>query len=87
MFSGDKDKQPRKVWDNPDMQPLINEALSTTDAARRQPLFDRLHTQMLADVPAIWLYNNAAISVTGPRVASYAGWVTEQPRFWAVKLK
>lgn len=87
MFAGPKATQPRKVWDNPEAQKLINQALATTDPAQRQPLFDKLHQTMIEDVPAIWLYNNAALAVNGPRVASYVPWVTEQPRFWAVKLK
>jgi peptide/nickel transport system substrate-binding protein len=87
MFAGPKATQPRKVWDNPEMQKLIEQSGASADPAVRQPLFDRLHRQMLEDVPAIWLYNNAAITVTGPRVAAFAGWVTEQPRFWAVTMR
>jgi peptide/nickel transport system substrate-binding protein len=87
MFSGPKATQPRKVWDNPDMQKLITASGATTDPAKRQPLFDQLHKQMIEDVPAIWMYNNAAIVATGPRVSRFLPWVTEQPRFWAVTLK
>jgi peptide/nickel transport system substrate-binding protein len=87
MFSGPKATQPRKVWDNPEMQKLIDASGATMDAAKRQPLFDQLHAQMLQDVPAIWLYNNAATVATGPRVARFIPWVTEQPRFWAVTLR
>jgi peptide/nickel transport system substrate-binding protein len=87
MFSGPKATQPRKVWDNPAMQALIDRSGATADPAQRQPLFDQLHKQMLEDVPAIWLYNNPAITVSGPRVASFRSWVTEQPRFWAVTMR
>jgi peptide/nickel transport system substrate-binding protein len=87
MFSGPKATQPRKVWDNPETQKLIDASGQTADPTRRQPLFDQLHKQMLDDVPAIWLYNNAAITATGPRIASYRSWITEQPRFWAVTMK
>ena len=87
MFSGPKDKQPRKVWDNPAMQALIDKSGATLEPSARQTVFDDLHKQMLEDVPAIWLYNNAALAALGPRVGSYKTWVTEQPRFWAVTLK
>ena len=87
MFSGPKDKQARKVWDNPDMLKLIAATGATTDKAKRQALFDKLHTQMIEDAPAIWLYNNAAITASGPRIAAFKSWVTEQPRLWAVTLK
>jgi peptide/nickel transport system substrate-binding protein len=87
MFAGPKATQPRKVWDNPEMQKLIDASGQTTDPAKRQAFFDTLHKQMLEDVPAIWLYNNAATTATGPRVANFRPWVTEQPRFWAVTMK
>jgi peptide/nickel transport system substrate-binding protein len=87
MFAGPKATQPRKVWDNPDMQKLIDQSGQTLDPAVRQPLFDTLHRQMIADVPVIWLYNNAAMVATGPRITGFRPWVTEQPRFWAVTLR
>ncbi|MGL4636708.1 MAG: ABC transporter substrate-binding protein [Beijerinckiaceae bacterium] len=87
MFSGAKATQPRKVWDNAEMQKLINASGATADPAKRQPLFDTLHKQMIEDVPVIWLYNNDAITATGPRVNAFVPWVTEQPRFWAVTLR
>lgn len=87
MFAGPKATQPRKVWDNPDMQKLIDQSGQTLDPAVRQPLFDTLHSQMIADVPVIWLYNNAAMVATGPRVTGFRPWVTEQPRFWAVTMR
>ena len=87
MFSGPKATQPRKVWDNAEMQKLIDGSGATADPARRQPLFDALHKQMIEDVPVIWLYNNEAITATGPRVTAFTPWITEQPRFWAVAVR
>jgi peptide/nickel transport system substrate-binding protein len=87
MFSGPKATQPRKVWDNAEMQKLIDASGATVDLAKRQPLFDALHKQMIEDVPVIWLYNNDAVTATGPRVAAFTPWITEQPRFWAVTLR
>lgn len=86
MFSGNKDEQPRKVWENPQALALIRQALSTLDPAERQPIFDRLHAMMLEDVPAIWMFNAPVRAVHGPRVASYTPWATEAPRLWAVRM-
>lgn len=86
MFSGNKDDQPRKVWENPEALGLLREALSTLDPAARQPIFDRLHAMMIDDVPAIWLYNAAVLGVHGPRVASFEPWATTAARFWAVRM-
>ena len=86
MFSGDKDDQPRKVWENPEALELIQATLSTLDAEERRPMFDRLHELMIEDVPAIWLYNPSALAVHGPRVAEYEPWATTAARVWAVRM-
>lgn len=86
MFSGSKDETPRWVWDNAEAREILAQALSTLNPAERQPLFDRLHTMMIEDVPAIWLYNPAALSLTGPRVASFTPWASVAPRLWAVRM-
>lgn len=86
MFSGDKDEQPRKVWENPEALELIRQALSTLDPEVRQPLFDQLHEMMIEDVPAIWLYNPSALAVFGPRVAEYEPWATTAARIWSVRM-
>jgi len=86
MFSGDKDAEPRKVWENPQALELIREVLDTLDPAERQPIFDELHRMMIEDVPAIWLYNAPALAVHGPRVAEFAPWATSAARVWAVRM-
>ena len=40
MVTGDKAKQPRKVWDNPEAQKLLDAASVDTDHAKRQASFD-----------------------------------------------
>ena len=73
MVTGDKAKQPRKVWDNPEAARLIEAASAETDHGKRQAIFDQLHCLFLADAPSIPLYNgltsapSAATSrATGP---------------------
>lgn len=57
QFSGNKDKQPRKVWDDAQAQSLIDESFSELDPAKRQAIFDKLHPLMLAQAPLILLSN------------------------------
>ena len=38
QFAGDKEKQPRKVWDDPAAQKLIDESFLESDPAKRQAL-------------------------------------------------
>ena len=44
QFSGAKAKQPRKVWDDPAAQKLIDQSFTEADPKKRQALFDQLHT-------------------------------------------
>ncbi len=87
MISGDKQKQPRKVWDDPEMGKLLAESMREADAAKRQALFNRMHAAMLKDVPIIVLYNGT--NVTGLRrgIEGYKGWAADKPRFWNVSFK
>ena len=56
--TGPKAKQPRKVWDNPEAQELLEKSMDVTRPAERQKLFDELHRRQIDDVPIIVLYNN-----------------------------
>jgi len=87
MLIGPKDKQPRKVWDNPDAQAKLATALDTPDRAQRQSLFDELHKRMLDDVPIIVFYNGVEVAATRRNVVGFKGWPAGQPRLWNVKLQ
>jgi len=58
QISGPKDKEPRKVWENPEALTLVKELRLTTDQTSRQPVVDKLHRMILDDVPLILLYND-----------------------------
>lgn len=87
MFSGPKATQPRKVWDDPEAQKLIQESMVTVDRVRRQAIFDELHRRMLDAVPIIVLYNGVEIAGVGKRVKGYKTWAAGQPRLWGVSLQ
>jgi peptide/nickel transport system substrate-binding protein len=86
MFTGPKDTQPRKVWDNPDVQGKLTTSMDTLDKAKRQALFDDLHKRMLDEVPLIVLYNGLEITGHNKRLQGYRNWPLAQPRLWNVKL-
>lgn len=86
MMSGPKASQPRKVWDNPEVEALLRESMVTSDTARRQAIFDQLHRRMLAEVPMIVLYNDAAVGAYRTNVQGYRAWSTGQPRYWGVRV-
>jgi len=87
MVSGDKAKQPRKVWDNPEALELIAKSMEVTDRAQRQALFDKLEAKMREDVPAVFMYS--AVNTSGARnyVSGYRGWALGTPRLWGVAMQ
>lgn len=87
MIGGDKDKQPRKVWDNADARAVVAESMTVTDRAARQALFDKLEAMFRADMPMIVLYSSVETSAARGHVENYRGWALGQPRAWGVSLK
>jgi peptide/nickel transport system substrate-binding protein len=87
MLTGPKAAQPRKVWDNPDAQALLNQSMTIDDAGKRQALFDELHRRFIADVPMIALFNGSELAGLRKNVKGYAGWLYPEPRFWGVSVQ
>jgi peptide/nickel transport system substrate-binding protein len=84
MFSGPKATQPRKVWDNPDAQALIEKSMKTADKAARVKIFDQLEAMFRADVPMIVLYNGPDIAAYSAGLKGYESWMAGTPRLWGV---
>jgi peptide/nickel transport system substrate-binding protein len=85
QFSGDKDKQPRKVWEDPEALKLIDESFSELDTAKRQALFDKLHAMMLAQTPLILLSNGNQPWGVSKRLQGFDVW-EGKPQAWGAKL-
>lgn len=75
QISGDKDKQPRKVWENPEALAMIDEALKTLDPAKRQPIFDKLHKMILNDVPIIITHNDVSPIAYSKKIKGMDPWI------------
>jgi peptide/nickel transport system substrate-binding protein len=87
MIAGDKDKQPRKVWDNPEALDLIQRSMTTTDRAQRQAIFDKLEVKLREDVPAIFMYASVNTGAVRSYVSGYKSWPLGSPRLWGVALR
>lgn len=87
MIAGAKSAQPRKVWDNADMQPKLADSMLLTDKAKRQVLFDDLHRKMLDDVPMLVLFNGSDVAGLRKNVVGYKSWAANKPRFWNVRFQ
>jgi peptide/nickel transport system substrate-binding protein len=85
QFAGSKAEQPRKVWDDPQAQKLIDESFIESDPAKRQVLFDQLHTLMLKQTPLLVLFNGADSWGVNSRIKGFSVW-EGKPRVWETSL-
>lgn len=85
QFAGDKDREPRKVWDDPAARKLIDASLVEADPKKRQALFDEAHALMLKQVPLILLYNGIDTWATRTRIAGFSVW-EGKPRAWNTRV-
>ena len=87
QVSGPKDKQPRKVWEDPEGLKLLEQAMTVTDKPARQKLFDAMHRRFQETVPMIVLYNGVDTVAHSRRVEGYEPWLGAKPRLWEVRLR
>ena len=85
QFSGPKDKQPRKVWEDPQALKLIDEGFAEADPKKRQALFDQIHAQMIQQVPMIMLFNGIDAWGVRKRLNGFSVW-EGKPRLWGVSV-
>ena len=85
-MTGPKDKQPRKLWDNPEVQALLDKSMVVSDKGERQKIFDELHRRFLAEVPMVMLYNGIVGGATSTKVKGYVSTLMSLPRAWEVTV-
>lgn len=85
QFEGPKATQPRKVWDNPKAQALIEQAMAESDKAKRQAIFDQLHRMQLEDAPIYIMYSGMESNAHSKRIEGFSYW-QGKPRAWEVKV-
>jgi peptide/nickel transport system substrate-binding protein len=86
MVMGPKATQPRKVWDDPEAQAMLQKSMSIADPAARQPIFDELHKRFLEVVPMLPIYNDPNIVVARREVSGARAWPMAMARYWGVQL-
>jgi peptide/nickel transport system substrate-binding protein len=85
QFEGPKATQPRKVWDNPKAQELIDQALAESDQAKRQAFFDQLHKMQLEDAPIFIMYSGVESNASSKRISGFNYW-QGKPLAWETKV-
>ncbi len=86
-FMGAKEKEPRKVWDDPVAEELLNESMVTADPVQRQKAFDALLVRLLDQTPLIVLYNPSHVIAARTSISGVKGWPAVQPRLWGVGFR
>jgi peptide/nickel transport system substrate-binding protein len=87
QVTGNKDKESRKVWEDPVAIELLTQALKEGDVAKRQSIFDQLHERFIDQVPMIVMYNGLDIVALNQNVEGYDAWIGQKPRLWGVSIK
>ena len=86
VFTGSKDVDRRKVWDNPAALELLAQSKVVADKSRRQAMFDQLEVKLREDTPAIFMYSQTRVSAAKTFVKGYDGWPLGHMRAWGVTL-
>lgn len=87
MFTGPKATQPRKAWDNPEVQAMLEQTMRETDANRRRATFEAMHRRLLEEVPIVALYSSVTHGVTPRHVQGFGSWAVDAPRAWGVRIQ
>jgi peptide/nickel transport system substrate-binding protein len=85
QFSGPKATQPRKVWDNPETEKLVQEALAESDPAKRQVIFDKLHRMQLEDAAIYIMYSGVESNAASKRLTGFTYW-EGKPMAWEAAI-
>ncbi|EHM01909.1 ABC transporter, substrate-binding protein, family 5 [Acetobacteraceae bacterium AT-5844] len=87
MIAGPKDVQPRKVWDNPEAQELIQRSMQVTGEEERQRILSELFTRFSQDVPMIVLYNQPDFLAGRANIHGLRAWPSGHTRLWNVSVR
>ncbi|HFP9403157.1 TPA: ABC transporter substrate-binding protein [Raoultella planticola] len=81
---GDKTRQKRKVWGDPLAIAQTDKLATLDDPVQIQVLTDKLHQQMIADVPLIIFYPGLDIVAHRTVISGYKSWLAAAARLWNV---
>lgn len=86
MFTGPKATQPRKVWDSPQVQAMLEDSMREAAPERRRAIFEAMFRRLIEEVPMVALYSSNNHSAAAPRVQGFRSWAVDAPRAWGVSL-
>jgi peptide/nickel transport system substrate-binding protein len=75
---------PSCMWEDPKAFELMSQSMLELDPAKRQAIFDEMHTMMAEQVPIIGLYNDPLVSAVGADIRGFNDWPAGKSRLWGV---
>jgi len=86
--TGNKDKEPNKIWDSVEAKKIITQSMIVSDMAERQKLFDTLEAKFREDIPLIPIFSKVITSAARANVKGYkAAWTVGMPRAWSITVE
>ena len=85
-FTGSKEKQADKVWDDPNAVALLKTLFETTDDKERQRTIDAAHELLIKTTPLIVWATRVSVGAFRPNVQGFQAWPGQKPRFWGISL-
>ncbi|HET6630171.1 MAG TPA: ABC transporter substrate-binding protein [Woeseiaceae bacterium] len=83
-FTGSKEVRESYQWDDPLAIRLIEKLETAFTDAETRKILDRLHREMIRQVPIIGLYNDHVIDISRANLHGYEPWAFGRPRLWGV---
>ncbi len=83
-YTGSRDVNPNRIWEDPDALKLVKQTMETSDRAARQSDFDKLYAMFIDQVPIVVLYNQPSYTIVRPNVTGLKAWASGYPRLWNV---
>ncbi|MBK0329036.1 ABC transporter substrate-binding protein [Rhodobacteraceae bacterium F11138] len=84
---GPHEESPAYQWNNEDAYGMTFEAAAETDPAKRQEIFDKIHTMMIEEAPTLNLYDEVNAAAINTALNNYEIWPGGKPRLWGVWLE
>ncbi|MCX7561902.1 ABC transporter substrate-binding protein [Sulfitobacter sp. F26204] len=84
---GPFEESPAYQWHDKEVYGMLGDAAIKVDQAKRQQLFDAIHTKMIEEAPTLNLYESINSAGVNTALKGYETWPAAKPRLWGVWLE
>lgn len=83
---GPREESPAYQWHDKEIYGMTFKAAAEVDAAKRQAIFDTIHSKMIAEAPTLNLFNSVNSAAVNSALEGYEIWPGNKPRLWGTWL-